>query len=81
MDTCNISTVPLNTKISREDVSLFCIRVASHARIQRGDRGSGPLPHEQSQNYRVSEQYWSGSPEKNHKATKPAFNGSMMARL
>ena len=33
-----------------------------HARIQRGDRG--PDPTEKSQNYRVSLQYWSGSPEK-----------------
>ena len=24
--------------------------------------------------YRVSKQYWSGSPEKKHKATKPTFN-------
>ena len=30
-------------------------------------------PPEKSQKYRVSYQYWSGSPE-NHKATKPAFN-------
>ena len=35
-----------------------------HARIQRGDRGSGTPPPEKSQKYRVSQQYWSGSPEK-----------------
>ena len=34
--------------------------------------GDSDLP-EKSQKYRVSLQYWSGSPE-NHKATKPAFN-------
>ena len=39
-------------------------------RIQRGV--GGPDPPEKSQNYRVSKQYWSGSPE-NHKATKPSF--------
>ena len=32
-----------------------------------------PPPPEKSQKYRVSQQYWSGSPE-NHKATKPTFN-------
>ena len=38
------------------------------------DKGSGhPPPHEKSQIYRVSLQYWSGIPE-NHKATKQAFN-------
>ena len=44
------------------------------------ERGTGgPDPPEKSQKYRVSEQYWSGSP-KNRKATKPAFNGGPLAR-
>ena len=42
-----------------------------------GDRRTGhpppPPPPEKSQKYRVSLQYWSGSPE-NHKTTEPAFN-------
>ena len=38
-----------------------------------------PPPPEKSQKYRVSLQYWSGSP-KNHKATKPAFNGGPLTR-
>ena len=39
----------------------------------RGRTGDPDPPPEKSQRYRVSEQHWSGSPEK-HKATKPAFN-------
>ena len=35
-----------------------------HGRIQRGDRGSRPLPLKNKKKYRVSLQYWSGSPEK-----------------
>ena len=42
-----------------------------HGRIQRWVRGSGPPG--KSQKYKISYQYWSGSP-KNRKATKPAFN-------
>ena len=43
--------------------------------------GQGVRIPEKSQKYRVSEQYWSGSPE-NHKAAKPAFNvGPSSARL
>ena len=38
-----------------------------------GTGGPDPLPPEKSQKYRVSWQYWSGSPE-NHKATKPVFD-------
>ena len=42
--------------------------------------GDGLDPPEKSQKYRVSEQYWSGSPEID-KLTKPAFNcGSLSAR-
>ena len=44
--------------------------VTSHARIQMGE-GQGVRPPEKK--YRVSLQYWSGSPE-NHKAFRPAFN-------
>ena len=43
-----------------------------HGRIQRSDRSSGPP--EKAQKYRVSLQNWSRSPEKKHKAIKPAFN-------
>ena len=39
----------------------------------------GPDPLKKSQKYRVSQQYWSGSP-KNHIATKPAFNGEPLTR-
>ena len=35
--------------------------------------GQGGMPPEKSQKYRVSKQYWSGSPE-NHDTTNPAFN-------
>ena len=46
----------------------------------RGGQGvRPPPPPEKSQKYRVSLQYWSGSP-KNHKATKPAFNGGPLTR-
>ena len=43
----------------------------------RGEtRGPAPTPPWKPQKYRVSLQYWSGSPEKSrsYKATKPAFN-------
>ena len=56
----------------------------------RGGTGGRESSPEKSQNYRISLQYWSISPE-NHKATKPAFNvgtfhwrftgGPMMAQL
>ena len=41
----------------------------NHVRIQRGGGGGGggtggPYPPEKSQKYRVSKQYWSGSPDK-----------------
>ena len=39
----------------------------------RGGKGSRHLPSWKSQKYKVSKQYWSGSPE-NHKATESAFN-------
>ena len=38
-----------------------------------GGGAGGPYPPEKSQKYRVSLQYWSGSPE-NHKTNKSAFN-------
>ena len=47
-------------------------RKTLHVWIQRGGQGVW-IPPEKSLNYRVSLQYWSGSPE-NHKATKPAVN-------
>ena len=43
---------------------LNCSTRLPHGRIQRGDRGSGPLPPEKLQKYRVSLQCWSGSSEK-----------------
>ena len=51
-----------------------------HARIQGGGRGAGGPPPEQSQIYRVTEEYWFRSP-KNHKPTNLAFNvGLSLAR-
>ena len=43
-----------------------------------GDRGPDPPP-EKSQKYRISEQYWSGSPD-NDTATKPFKVGPSSAR-
>ena len=59
-----------STRIKR--VKLQFIKL-SHGLIQRGCSGSGTPSPEKSQKYRVSLQYWSGSP-KQKKATKPAFN-------
>ena len=49
-----------------------------HKVIMGGSRGGGGQgvqtpPPEKSQKSRVSYQYWSRSPENNHKASKPAF--------
>ena len=54
------------------DTQLDITNESQDARMQKGDRGSGP-PLINHQTYRVSLQYWSTSPE-NHKAFKPAFN-------
>ena len=70
-------------KIGFQYISISVDIVRSHAQIQRGDRGSGPPPPtpEKSQKYRISWQYWTGSPEI-LKTTKPAFNvGPSLARL
>ena len=40
---------------------------------RKGAGGPDPPPSEKSQKYRVSQRYWSGSPEK-HKAAKLASN-------
>ena len=68
----------------------LCVRWSPHAdrntffqmHAMGGSRGGtgGPDPPEKSQKYRVSLQYWSGSP-KNHKATKPAFNGGPLSTM
>ena len=53
-----------------------------HMRVQRGGQGVRTPP-EKSQKYRVSKQYWSGSPVKlqSYQATKPAFKvGQSLAR-
>ena len=42
---------------------LLALILGCHARIQRGDRGSGPPPPEKSQKW-VSKQYWSRFPKK-----------------
>ena len=63
-------------KMGFQYISISVYIVRSHARIQRGDRGSGPPPPpppEKSQKYRISLQYWTGSPGI-LKTTKPAFN-------
>ena len=65
---------PMITEHFRQVPSLRCMPWADP------ERGTGgPDPPEKSQKYRISEQYWSGSP-KNRKATKPAFNGGPLAR-
>ena len=46
----------------------------AHGRIQRGGQGVRTQTPEKSQKNRVSLQNWSGSPKKNSKVTKPAFN-------
>ena len=50
-------------KMGFQYISISVYIVRSHARIQRGDRGSGPPP-EKSQKYRISKQYWTRSPAK-----------------
>ena len=41
-------------KMGFQYISISVYIVRSHARIQRGDRGSGPPPPEKSQKYRIS---------------------------
>ena len=38
-----------------------------HARIRRVVEQGVRTPHEESQSYRISKQYWSGFPEKSHR--------------
>ena len=75
-------------KMGFQYISMRVYIVRSHARIQRGDRG--PDPPEKLQKYRISSQYWTGSPEIYYQASiqrwaiigtpsKTAFKGVSLA--
>ena len=58
------STIELNIAFEAVDrLQQKAVAVQLHGRTQKGRGGRGLGPSEKSQKYRVSLQYWSGSPE------------------